>query len=263
MKSSNKKLKLFLCPRFTTNMLDPKDPNLEPPTVLVMLPCYGGQMTVQTVESLLELQLEGYERGIDFVFVFDTKCSLISLGRSVMLSDVYNNFQDWTHILWVDADIGFTIDDFFKLLVADKDIIGGYYPLKSYPIKWASSQNKINEGKEEGDLIETFYIATGFTLVKKQVIDKMLEHFKEEKRFRYWDREFVHLFEPIIDKENDDWFLSEDYAFCKRAREVGFVPWMHRGVRLSHTGSHTFSLKGEEELLDKYQKANKIKESST
>jgi len=180
-KATAKKLKLFSCPPFTTNMLDPKDPNLQPPTVLVMLPCYGGQMTVQTVESLLELQLEGYERGVDFIFVFDTKCSLISLGRSVMLSDVYNIFQDWTHILWVDADIGFTIDDFFKLLVADKDIVGGYYPLKSYPIKWASSPNKMNEGKEEGDLIETFYIATGFTLVKKQVIDKMLEHFKEEK----------------------------------------------------------------------------------
>ena len=238
-------------------MLDPKDPDLVPPTVLLLLPCYGNQMYTQTVESLLDLQLEAYEKGVDFIPFFNSKSSLISLGRSMMLCDVMS-LPNWTHVFWVDSDVGFKPEDFFKLLIADKDVVGGYYPIKNYPIKWASSPKVLTDGEVEGDLIETFYIATGFMLIKKEVIMAMYDHYKTELHFRYFDREFVHLFQPIIDKDNDDLFLSEDYAFRKRARDIGFKTWMHKGVKLSHTGSHTFSEENEVKMLAKYEEQSKV-----
>ena len=39
---------------------------------------------------------------------------------------------DSTHFLFIDNDITWDPVDIFKLLLADKDLIGGIYPLKSY-----------------------------------------------------------------------------------------------------------------------------------
>lgn len=235
-------------------MIDPNNPPT-PPTIMVMMPCYGGKVFLETVESLLHLQREALEVGIDILYHFNDKCSLISLGRSIMACNVYKTDDTWTHLLWVDADVGFNMDDVWKLLLADKDIVGGMYPFKRFPIEWTSSPQPMKGGKkEDGVLVQTDYVATGFMLIKREAFAKMYEHFKEDLRFRYWDQEFVHLFEPIIDKERDDLYLSEDYAFCKRARDMGLEAWIRNDVRLTHTGTTVYSEETQGDMLARLQK---------
>ena len=233
-------------------MLDPKDPNIKPPTIVVMMPCYGGKIFLETVESLLELQREGIENGIDILYHFDHRCSLISQGRSLMTCDVYNNLKDWTHMLWVDADVGFKMEDVWKLLMADKDIVGGMYPLKAFPIRWTSVPYPTLNNQFEMDrkLVRTHYIANGFMLCKREAIGKMLDHYKEELDFRYWDGRFVDLFQTIIDKDKDNLYLTEDYAFCKRANDMGLETWVRNDVKLSHTGIQRFSETDQQTLFD-------------
>lgn len=236
-------------------MLDPKDPNIKPPTIVVMMPCYGGKIFLETVESLLELQREGIENGIDILYHFDSKCSLISQGRSIMTCNVYEHLNDWTHLLWVDADVGFTMDDVWKLLVTDKDIVGGMYPLKSFPIKWATVPYPTtnDEHSLNKKLVRTHYIATGFMLCKREAIEKMLNHYKEELKFRYWDNEYIDLFQTIIDKDKDNLYLTEDYAFCKRANDMGLETWVRNDVKLSHTGTQRYSEKDQQDMFDRVQ----------
>ena len=233
-------------------MLDPADPNLIPPTIMVMMPCYGGKIFLETVESLLELQREGIENGIDILYHFDHRCSLISQGRSIMSTKVYESDDTWTHMLWVDADVGFCMDDVWKLLAADKDIVGGLYPLKSFPIKWASTPYPtINGQHEDGKLVRTDYIANGFMLIKREAFKIMYEHYKEELTFSYWDENYVDLFQTIIDKERNNLYLTEDYAFCKRANDIGLKTWIHNEVQLSHTGMQRYSLDDQQNMMGK------------
>ena len=233
-------------------MLDPNDPKLIPPTIMVMMPCYGGKIFLETVESLLELQREGIENGIDILYHFDHRCSLISQGRSVMSTKVYESDETWTHMLWVDADVGFCMDDVWKLLASDKDIVGGLYPLKSFPIKWASTPYPtINGHHEDRKLVRTDYIANGFMMIKREAFKIMYEHYKEELTFSYWDEDYVDLFQTIIDKERNNLYLTEDYAFCKRANDIGLTTWIHNDVLLSHTGMQRYSLDDQQNMMGK------------
>ena len=53
-------------------------------------------------------------------------------------------------------------------------------------------------------------------------------------------RESVHaLFLPEIDP-NSGLMLSEDYAFCRRARDAGFRIWLAPWVRTTHSGPAIF-----------------------
>jgi hypothetical protein len=235
-------------------MLDPNSPDLTPPTIVVMMPCYGGKIFLETVESLLELQREGIENGIDILYHFDSRCSLISQGRSIMTCNAFEHLEGWTHMLWVDADVGFTIDDVWKLLIADKDIVGGLYPFKSFPIRYTSTPFPTINDQFEMDrkLVRTYYIANGFMLCKREAIAKMLEHYKEEMGFRYWDNRYIDLFGTIIDKDSDDLYLTEDYAFCKRANDIGLETWIRNDIKLSHTGVQRFSESDQSALFNSF-----------
>ena len=143
------------------------------------------------------------------------------------------------------------------MLLDDKDIIGGFYPKKGLPIDFASSPAPGGEDTE--NLFETIYVATGFMLVKREVVEKMVEHYREELKFFYQGAEgAVHLFQPIIDKENNDLFLTEDYAFCKRARDIGFRCYMSKRFELPHTGVFEFSAEAEGHMLEEYRKIGRI-----
>ncbi len=246
-------------------MLDPSDPNLIPPVVLFLVPCYGGQITEACFYSFLKFSKFAEAMGIDFTVATHTHTSLISLGRSIMLSQAVQKLDDWTHVMWIDADIQWEPEDIMHLFIEDKDIIGGYYPIKNYPIRPASAFKPVTGGEETDSLIETFYIATGFMLIKRNVCEAMMDHFNEELKFRYsnskeTENKYVDLFAPIIDADNDDLYLTEDYAFCKRARQIGFKTYMSKKVQLGHAmGSHVFSTSKENEILKAYEDQGKIK----
>jgi len=246
-------------------MLDPNDPGLVPPHIIFLMPCYGGNITAACFHSFLNFASYAEENGIEWTVFTHTHCSLISLGRSIMLSQVVQDLKDWTHVMWVDSDIQWQPDDIMKLLAEDKDIIGGYYPCKTFPIQQASAIKPQSDSIETDSLVETTYVATGFMLIKRHVCEAMHEHFMPELKFYYAskthrDRRYVDLFAPIIDKDKNDLYLTEDYAFCERAKEIGFSCWMSKRVQLGHVmGSWVFSNEAEQTMLEKYEAKNKIK----
>lgn len=246
-------------------MLDPADPSLIPPNILFLLPCYGGQITEACFYSFLKFSQYAIDHGIEFLVATHTHASLISLGRSIMLSQAVQDAPDWTHVMWVDADIQWEPTDLMRLLIEDKDIIGGYYPYKNLPLRQASSPTAIEGGEETESIVETYYVATGFMLVKRHVCEAMMEHYAPELKFRYatrqhQDRKFVDLFAPIIDHDNNDLYLSEDYAFCKRANQLGFKSYMCKQVQLGHAmGSFVFSKEKEQQILKDYEDMKIVK----
>jgi hypothetical protein len=196
------------------------------------------------------------ENGIPFSTETLPNCSLISLGRSIMLARALTD-PNWTHILWVDADLRFKPEYIHSMILDDKDIVGGFYPKKGLPIDFASSPAPGGEDTEF--LFETIYVATGFMLIKREVIEKMYEHYRDELNFFYQGADnSVHLFHPIIDERNNRLFLTEDYAFCKRARDIGFKCYMSKRFELPHIGVMEYSAESEGRFLREYETQGRI-----
>lgn len=224
------------------------------PVVKILTPCYGGNITSNYFHSILGLLSYAIENGFGISIETMPNCSLISLGRDVML---WRALQDdsWSHLLWIDSDLTFEPQCVHSLILDDKDIVGGFYPKKGLPIDFASSPQP--DGEETDLLFETMYVATGFMMIKRAVVEHMMEHYKEELKFKYQGSDnYVDLFAPIID--DNGLYLTEDYAFCHRARALGYRTFMSKRFELPHTGQYTFSAKAEKEFLENYEKQGRI-----
>lgn len=230
------------------------------PSILISTPCYGGVLSQNWVMSLLKLFAKiGDEVLIDLQFVgYD---SLISRARSTLVSNFLDSGR--SHLLFIDADIGFEVEQVQRLLRADKEFVGALYPVKFYD--WGQVIPKVGEGESlreaplhyvgtfcEGDELKkdngfatAKYAGTGFQLIKRSVFEKMALAYPELKYNRIHVPNFqpsenrYAFFDCVIEKETGD-YLSEDYAFCKRWRDIGGEIWLDLESKLTHTGSHDF-----------------------
>jgi hypothetical protein len=65
--------------------------------------------------------------GLDFYF--NPGDSLVTRARNDCVAYFLSN-PAFTHLFWIDADIGFSSDAAFRLLLSDRDVTAGVYPIK-------------------------------------------------------------------------------------------------------------------------------------
>lgn len=236
------------------------------PHIVIATPCYGGNVTCPYTISLLGLQKACMQIGVGLSFRLIGGDALITRARNILVQQFLSD-PNATHLLFIDADIGFSPEQVLALLDADKDIAGAIYPLKQ--INWQRVQHYSGMGsvkpessalnyvvdllnndqvpKPEDGFVRVRYIGTGFMMIRREVFTRMAEH--------YPDIHFsnVHVaaddglatqtncayFDCVIDKETGT-YLSEDYTFCKRWTDMGGEIWANTRSKLSHTGPMTF-----------------------
>ena len=205
------------------------------------LPCYAGQMTEATFSSFVRFILMAKERGLNWSLDTMVNESLITRGRNNLAAKMLYN-KHATHLMFIDSDIRFRPEDIFKLIDADKDIIGGLYPVKSYPIRYVV--NGLKDPVVEGAVEEVRHIGTGFMLIKRHVIEEMIKahpesKFKDSIGIGQQYEPFMYaLFETTIDA--DGHYMSEDWYFCDKWRAMGGKIYAHKEILLNHAGFHEF-----------------------
>lgn len=110
----------------------------------IAIPAYGGMMHESCFISLLQFLIEASKLGINWTLDTMGNESLIPRARNNLAGKFLHN-QKATHLMFIDSDIRFKPEDILKLIVADKDICCGAYPVKKMP-----PQLVINE-LEEGE----------------------------------------------------------------------------------------------------------------
>jgi hypothetical protein len=165
--------------------------------------------------------------------------SLISRARCISMANFLESDSDW--LLTLDDDIELPEDGLTKLLEADKDCIGGIYRLKGkmtsnpYAIRWQPGQQV-----DIDEIAEVTYLSTGCMLYKRSFIEDLVSkypdlYFNENMT----DRQVSALYMPYI--YNGE-YLSEDWAFCQRAMDVGYKMYVHGGVHCVHWGMAPFKI---------------------
>ena len=188
------------------------------PVVYILTPCFGSVCFVNYVSCLMQTKELFQNFGIKLHVLFCKSDSLVSRARNNLVAKAMND-PEMTHIFFIDNDITWDPFDIIKLLIADKPIIGGIYPLKTYnfnrivpteqnpnPVqriidtKNASQLSKINNQdaiqmnmlrynvnyisnqiKIEKNLTQVKHIATGFMMIQRSVIEKMSNAYASTK----------------------------------------------------------------------------------
>lgn len=133
-----------------------------------------------------------------------------------------------SHLLWVDSDMAWSAEDAQKLFDTGEDFIGGTYCRKS-PNKPLTAHLLPNQ---KGELVEATHVGTGFLLVSRAAIERMLEAYAADT-YESAGKRYTSLFLQNINEG------TEDLSFCRRWRDIGGKVWMHTGVVLPHMDGNT------------------------
>ena len=101
------------------------------PTVYILTPCYGSVCFVNFVTCLMQTTELFRYFNIPLLVEFCRNDSLVTRARNNLIAKAMNN-PNTTHMIFIDNDITWNPMDIIKLLISDKSIIGGVYPLKHY-----------------------------------------------------------------------------------------------------------------------------------
>ncbi len=233
--------------------------------VVVGTPCFGGLVGHGYMNSIVQLMAYARGAGVDMGLNLLASDALITRGRATIVGAFLDN-PTATHLLFVDADISFAPDQFARVLAFDQDVVAAPYPVKALkwneiPARHVNLQEPLDEAglvyvgkcatgselKTRDGFATAEYVGTGFMLIKRSVIERMIQAYPETK-FRTLpsfpptavsSENLYALFECMIDKDTGE-YISEDYAFCRRWRALGGEIWLDTTARLTHSGSYDF-----------------------
>ena len=211
-------------------------------------PCYGGQITDQYFLSMFRLTQELIKYNINFRITTLRNESLVPRARNI-LNAMFLEAKECTHLMFIDADIEFEPESVIRMLAMDKELITGAYPKKTLPVDYAINLKFADKEKTQVKVdmgaVEVLDASTGFWLMKREVVDKMIEGYPElfyvndssiDPKFN----QYCYSFFNTIHDPDDNRYLSEDYTFCRRWQKIGGSIWLDPNTKLNHVGSYTF-----------------------
>ena len=244
--------------------------------LFVATPMYGGQCAGMFAKSCADLSAICTQYGIPLQYYFLFNESLITRARNYCCDEFMRS--DASHMMFIDADIGFNPQDVIALMALQAgepekyEIIGGPYPKKC--ISWEKIKAAVDKGiadedanvleKYVGDYVfnpkggqqsipisepvEVLEIGTGFMMIEKNAMQKFYDKYQDQYLYRpdhvrteHFDgtRKIMMYFQAEVDPVSER-YLSEDYWFCQKAIAADIKTWFCPWMKLQHVGSYIF-----------------------
>ena len=225
--------------------------------VHICMPCYGGQLTESTFMSYIKWANVARQLGLDWTVETMTNESLISRARNTLTAKFLHT-KESTHLMFIDADIGWEPWHLLVMLNHDKDVVGGLYPMKSLPVKWCVNGIPDAVQDDPSGLIEVTKTGTGFLLMKRDVFEKLNAHpavkpFTNDIGLDPVLNPYMKTYFDTAVRENR--YYSEDWTFCENWRDIGGQVFVDKRVLLKHTGTYVFDYQTQDKL---YQDLHQI-----
>ena len=156
-------------------------------------PCFGGQVTVAFLRSMLKLQQACRQHGIGFEFLEISGAPLVTYARNELIARCLDR-PHATHLMFIDADIGFEPSQVLRLLDFGADVTAAAAPIKN--IDWNKIRRMVEAGHPDLEsaamdyvvrcrdknaivdrkgFVSVRYAGTGFLLISRQAINRLCE----------------------------------------------------------------------------------------
>lgn len=206
-------------------------------SLMIGIATYDGKIHSETVKGLLQTAHFCATQKIGITVEVRSHDAFIGKARSIIAEKfLASGFHD---LLFVDADVGFTVHEVIKVCKAPADFVLGLYRMKidgpdetkivKYPGLMA---DPVQRHEVDPFLIRLMYGPAGFMRIRRPVLEAMMKKWPTEHYMD--DAGKIHDFFPAGRVGNN--FTGEDISFCNRALECGFDIWGVQGLKLDHYG---------------------------
>lgn len=243
--------------------------------LMICTPMYGGMCAGLYTKAIADLTAICAINGIEVMLYFLSNESLITRARNYCCDAFLRSGA--THLMFIDADIGFTPQDVIALLAmtsdpaSQYDVMCGPYPKKC--ISWEKIKMAVDQGKAEEDanVLEKFvgdYVfnpkagqgsfkigepaevlesGTGFMMIPRRTLEKFLEAYPDSvfkpdhARMAEFDgtRMIGMYFQADVCPDTKR-YLSEDYWFTQKCIKAGLHIWLCPWMSMNHVGTYVF-----------------------
>lgn len=211
---------------------------------VVAIPAYTGQIHLGTMRSL-QTDLFALARRGDSATVHD-ECgnALIADARALIVSQFLAGDAD--QLVFVDSDVLWEAGALVRLLDHPVDFVAGIYPQRRDPINYCVSWDPSREelwADENTGLVEVHGVPAGFMKLTRKMLERMSDAYRDLTFYceQAPDHKAVALFSDYWFEENGTRLkLGEDYAFCRRWRDLGGSVWIDPEIKMGHVGYKTF-----------------------
>jgi hypothetical protein len=211
---------------------------------MVATPSFTGAISYECAESLQVATVLCLARGVLLQWIVTTGFSLIQCARDWLAAEFLHR-PEFSHLLWLDDDVGFDPDGVLKLIESDLDVVGGIYPVRNdSPTRFFYEA----AGDAVGYLQRVSKLPGGFLLVKRGAVEavaRCCEVYDLPERDRDVSRLTPHIFDVVLidDPANPGTkvILGEDYLFCHRLAAAGYAIYVRTDISFSHTGRYAWT----------------------
>lgn len=220
------------------------------------VPTVDGNVNVAFLKSMCETQRILDKYGIQHGLGVIQRDCYVARARN----EIANAFlkTDYTHLFFIDADMGWEPLKVVKMLGRDKDIVfGGYINKDDNDKKYVLQPLKDDNGNliTENGLIKCLSGPTGFMCIKREVLEKM------NGRREYYDKDekFSAFFHCSIRKINgSSKWMGEDIDFCLDWHSLGGELWCEPDISFQHVGIKIWECNFMGDLREINQKKSEI-----
>lgn len=217
--------------------------------ILIATPTYDNRVHITYMQSVMGLIQAFARTRPDVEFVFLTVAgTIIERMRNAMATRVLLD-RSFSHLLFVDSDMGFRPQLVEKMLAFDHPVVGCLYPQRVAGSKKFVHEDSIVPGiAATSDFIRVHLIGCGVMLVQRGALEKMRERISDlwvaaspnspYGAYSWCSSGVLQCFSSV--QQHEGFFLGEDAAFCARwAQACGGEIWACFTESLDHVGQFT------------------------
>jgi hypothetical protein len=200
----------------------------------------GSSMTPSYVRSLLKVTYYMNQNNITWNFMTEYSSHVADARERTLGGSAFNDKNqqkpgngEWTYdkLFWIDSDIEWEPDDFFRLLQSDKQVISGCYMMESeevtvYPVPLGPPLHKNDILKLKAPFT-TRGVGFGFLAVASGVFESIP---------RPWFSS-THVIVQNTETGQDEYkfpLMGEDLSWCEKVYQMGIDIWVDPLVRVGH-----------------------------
>jgi hypothetical protein len=193
-------------------------------------------LTAAHFRSCMNLKEELTRIDLAHDWLIGTNESLVTRARNEMTATFLAT--DHSHMMWLDADIEFEPGDVAKLWNLETDIAVGFYCMKrpDLPLSAWLNGKLITLDQCPKEPFPVDYAGTGFMLIARTVIETLAA---ASGSYEGPNGRVPALYMTPI---HNDGFESEDYHFCRIARDHGYRVIGDPSLKLGHWGLSRYGL---------------------